>query len=81
MVHKSLPTQLPDRIRISCDTRYQPVTEEIQEKSLLPHLRHITWEEIYSGWKSDRLKYYWKSLPLRMGEWDAAYVQHSDRIC
>ena len=81
MVHKSLPTQYPDRIRISNDTRYQPVSEEIQEKSLEPHLRHITWEEIYRGWKSDRLKYYWRSLPLRMSEWDTKYMQESNRIC
>ena len=81
MVHKSLPTRYPDRIRISCDTRYQPVAEEIQEKSLFPHLRHLTWEEIYRDWKSDRLKYYWKSQALRIAGWDASLVHHSDRIC
>jgi len=80
-VHKSLPTQYPDRIRISSDTRYQPVTAEFQEKSLQPHLRHTTWEEIYSGWKSDQLKYYWQKYPLRMSEWDSSIVEPTNRIC
>jgi hypothetical protein len=80
-VHKSLRCQYPDRIRISVDTRYQRFTDEIIEKSLQPHLRHLTWEEIYRDWKSDQYKYYWKSLPLRAANWDASLVNPSDRIC
>jgi hypothetical protein len=25
-----------------------------------------SWEKTYSGWDSDNLKYYWKSLPLNL---------------
>ena len=35
---------------------------------LRPHLSDIlplTWEEIYSDWKSEELKYYWRSMEYR----------------
>jgi ectoine hydroxylase-related dioxygenase (phytanoyl-CoA dioxygenase family) len=81
MVHKSLPTQMPERIRLSSDTRYQPVSAEFQWKSLLPHMRYKTWDEIYSGWKSEDLKYYWKKYPLRMIDWDPSLAEPTNRIC
>jgi len=65
-VHKSLPNHQKDRIRISCDLRYQPVAKEIEERSLIPHMGVATWDELYQDWERDDLKYYWKNLPLRV---------------
>jgi hypothetical protein len=58
MVHKALPNKHKDRIRLSCDFRYQRIGEEFAPSSLVPHVGCITWEEIYRDWKSDHLKYY-----------------------
>lgn len=84
MVHKALPNQFPDRIRLSCDNRYQAAVEEIEEKSLQPHMSQVnklTWDDIYKNWKSDKFKYYWKSLDLKNADWDNSVRQLSDKIC
>ncbi len=81
MVHKGLTNQRRDRIRISLDIRYQPASEPIEEKSLVPHMGVATWEELYAGWKNDRLKYYWRSQDLPLSPWDASLMQDKERIC
>jgi hypothetical protein len=80
-VHKALPNQYNDRLRLSCDFRYQPANEPVEEKSLLPHISTITWEEIYAGWKDDRLKYYWKSQHPPLSPWDESVRWQKQRIC
>lgn len=80
-VHKGLPNQLRDRIRLSCDLRYQPADEPIDPSSLAPHMSVATWEEIYAGWQSDNLKYYWKSRELQLSRWDHALLEGKKRIC
>lgn len=81
MVHRALPNQRRDRIRLSCDFRYQSVEEEIDPSSLVPHLANVSWEEIYRDWKSDRFKYYWQSDRLTMSAWDPALNRHKEKIC
>jgi len=81
MVHKALPNRRPDRIRLSCDNRYQAASDEIEEKSLRPHGDVATWEEIYRDWKSDKFKYYWKSNALRFAPWDQSILVGKERIC
>ena len=65
-VHKGLPNQLGDRIRLSCDIRYQPADEEIEERSLKPHMDVATWDELYQGWQNNNLKYYWRKRALNL---------------
>ena len=69
-VHKALPNLQKDRVRLSCDLRYQPIHEEIEERSLLPHMAaHMGvagWDELYQDWKSDEFKYYWRKHLLRV---------------
>jgi len=79
-LHRALRCQWKDQIRLSLDVRYQSVDEPVEEKSLLPHCG-LTWEQIYAGWEDDALKYYWRSLPLRMIPWDDSYLQPKRRIC
>jgi ectoine hydroxylase-related dioxygenase (phytanoyl-CoA dioxygenase family) len=69
-VHKALPNLSPDRIRLSVDFRYQPLSHPVDESSLLPHHNQLTWEEIYQDWQSDQNQYYWRKLPLRYASRD-----------
>lgn len=71
-LHCSLPN-LSNRMRLSVDYRYQREGEDITERCLKSHFERLSWEEIYAGWKSDRLKYYWKSLNLSMIPWSDDY--------
>jgi len=79
-IHKALRCRMPDTIRLSLDVRYQPVDQPVEEGSLKPHCE-LSWENIYANWKSDDLKYYWKSLPLQLIPWDDTYTQPKRRIC
>lgn len=74
-VHKGLPNLTPDRIRLSVDYRYQPISHPVTRDSFQPHLKDVSWEEIYQGWSGSRLKYYWKSLPIHWSEWTPEYHQ------
>ena len=64
VVHKSVPTQRPERIRLSLDYRFQPVSEPVHVSSMEPHMGVIGWDEIYRDWPEDTYKYYWKKQPL-----------------
>ena len=56
-----------NKIRLSCDFRYQPVTEPIYIRSLTPHLQLISWDEVYEEWDdNDDLKYYWEKFDLKI---------------
>ena len=80
-VHRAFPNQHPDMVRLSCDNRYQAASEPVEKGSLLPHGRVTTWEEIYRGWKSDDLKYYWKKMPLIDSPWDENLRWQKEHIC
>lgn len=79
-LHKALRCEDRELIRLSLDVRFQPVDEPVEEKSLLPHC-DLGWEEIYAGWRSEELKYYWRKIPLKLSPWNDAYMQPSRRIC
>lgn len=79
-VHKALPSQYRDLIRLSIDARYQAISEPIEQKSLNPHC-DLTWEEIYADWEEDNLKYYWQESSLQLSPWDDTLLQPAQRIC
>ncbi len=83
MVHKALPNQFRDKIRLSCDYRFQSIEEEIDPSSLAPHMASLGWDDLYRGWKNDGLKYYWKSNSLKSSVWDPkyAYSNIKEKIC
>jgi hypothetical protein len=64
-VHKALANLTLDRIRLSVDYRYQPLSHPVAEGSLLPHHAQVGWPEVYEGWRSDRYQYYWERLHVR----------------
>ena len=63
-VHKALPNQTSDKIRLSVDYRYQGCSQPVTEGSLLPHFNRMPWDEIYKGWKSRKYQYYWNDFEL-----------------
>ena len=79
-VHKALKSRHPERIRLSCDIRFQSAREEIDASSLKPH-GNFTWEELYEGWKNPDVQYYWKKHDLRLSTWDPVVRWQTERIC
>jgi ectoine hydroxylase-related dioxygenase (phytanoyl-CoA dioxygenase family) len=66
-IHQGRPNET-NRLRLSCDFRYQPRSHEVRSDSLTPHMNWLTWDEIYAGWaEDDPLRSYWKA-------WDLAVV-------
>jgi hypothetical protein len=79
-VHKALKSQHPDRIRLSCDVRFQPVDEEIHESSLKPHVA-VEWDELYRGWQNPAVQYYWTKHDLQLAAWNPLINWQTERIC
>jgi ectoine hydroxylase-related dioxygenase (phytanoyl-CoA dioxygenase family) len=69
-VHKAMENYNLERMRLSVDFRYQLEGEAITEGCLQPHFNRVSWEEIYRGWKSDELKYYWRDKDYVEATWD-----------
>ncbi|MBW3624990.1 MAG: phytanoyl-CoA dioxygenase family protein [Armatimonadetes bacterium] len=67
-VHKAVPNRSRDRLRLSVDYRYQPISGPVTRGSLLPHYARHAWPEIYQGWRSTELQGYWERLPLNIIE-------------
>ena len=78
-VHKALPNR-SETLRQSVDARYQRADAPTLEKHLRPYGDMLSWEEIYAGWKSDRLKYYWRTQAPRTVPWDSQYYDRRDEI-
>ncbi len=75
-IHEALPNVTPDRMRISLDNRYQSLEHPIAEQMLLPHLAvdgKPAWNDVYAGWESEELQYYWRDLALTVVPRDTSY--------
>jgi ectoine hydroxylase-related dioxygenase (phytanoyl-CoA dioxygenase family) len=63
-VHAASPNA-SDRMRISLDCRFQDAHRVLNPSNLVfSGESGKSWEKTYAGWKSDNLKFYWKSIPL-----------------
>jgi len=78
-VHKGLPNR-SDRLRMSMDVRFQLVSEPFNPDNAQADGQPLPWEDIYAGWKSDALKYYWRPLPLREKEFDRRWFDKRDAM-
>ncbi len=68
-VHQGCDNLSGDRLRLSCDFRYQPRSHPVRSDSMEPHMGWVTWEDVYEKWaESDPLKYYWKTWDLNLFE-------------
>jgi len=63
-VHAASPN-LSQQLRISLDCRFQDFQRALHPANLaFAGESGKSWEKTYAEWRSDDLKYYWKSLPL-----------------
>ncbi|MGH7143471.1 MAG: phytanoyl-CoA dioxygenase family protein [Planctomycetota bacterium] len=71
-VHQGRDNRTADRVRLSCDYRYQRADEAIDEDSLEPHGGVVTWPDAYATWNTDPatdpLRFYWKKFDLKVQE-------------
>lgn len=74
-VHKSLPNQTGERMRLSVDYRYQAASKPVTEGSLLPHFNRFSWDWVYEGWRSAELQYYWRKFDLTIAAFDRGAVR------
>lgn len=79
-VHKALPNQTTDQVRLSCDYRYQPADQPIEPSSLLPH-GPFQWEELYKDWSREDLQYYWQSYEMTYIPFDHSIRWQKEKIC
>ncbi|MBL8701679.1 MAG: phytanoyl-CoA dioxygenase family protein [Alphaproteobacteria bacterium] len=78
-VHKGLPNR-STRLRMSMDVRYQRVDEPFNFDNANPDGQPLSWEEVYAGWASDALKYYWTRLPLTPKPFDRTWFDKRDAL-
>ena len=63
-VHAAAPN-LSDKMRISLDCRFQDYARVVNPANLaFAGESGKSWDDIYQGWSSHNLQYYWRSLPL-----------------
>lgn len=78
-VHKGVPNR-SDKLRMSMDVRYQLVSEPFNIDNANADGQPLTWDEVYAGWRSDELKYYWKRLPLTLKVFDPLWFDKRDNL-
>jgi ectoine hydroxylase-related dioxygenase (phytanoyl-CoA dioxygenase family) len=76
-VHASLHNAT-GRMRLSVDFRYQCEGEPASDLVLEPHFQRLSWEDIYAGWESDELKYYWRDLDFPVVPYDRTPFQATE---
>jgi phytanoyl-CoA dioxygenase PhyH len=65
-VHEASPN-LSNRLRISLDCRFQDYGRVLNPGNLaFAGVSGKSWETTYASWRSDDLKYYWKTMPLTL---------------
>ena len=69
-VHAATDNLDASKMRLSVDYRYQTEGSPLTAGCLEPHFERLSWEEVYKDWKSDSLKYYWRSKKYQVVEWD-----------
>ena len=78
-VHKGVPNR-SDRLRMSMDVRFQLVSEPFNIDNANPDGQPLSWEDVYAGWRSDVLKYYWRRLPLTLKPFDPVWFDKRDAL-
>jgi ectoine hydroxylase-related dioxygenase (phytanoyl-CoA dioxygenase family) len=77
-VHAASPN-LSDQMRLSIDCRFQDARRTLNPANLVfAGESGKSWEKTYAGWNSDKLKFYWKKLPLTLQPSKAELVHLAD---
>ena len=65
-VHEAAPN-LSNQLRVSIDCRFQSFDNPVNPGTLVfTGTSNRSWEDVYSRWDSNDLKYYWLKLPLTL---------------
>ena len=78
-VHKGVPNR-SDRLRMSMDVRYQLVSEPFNPDNANADGQPLTWDDVYTGWRSKDLQYYWQRLPLTLRDFDRTWFDKRDAL-
>ena len=79
-VHASLHNASEFHLRLSVDFRYQRPGEALTSGVLEPHFQRLSWAEIYEGWSSDRLQYYWRDLDYEVVPFEDLGPPHKEEM-
>ena len=72
-VHRSLHNHYRDRMRISCDFRFQREGEELVARSLMPHFARLDWDQVYADWTGPTPRRYWEAFDYQVVPWDDTF--------
>lgn len=73
-VHRAAPNRSGE-FRLSVDYRYQREGDALTAGCLRPHFGRQTWPEIYEGWRSTDLCYFWRKHSYRIADFDTRLRQ------
>ena len=62
------------------DARYQLASEPFAMGNANPDGQPLSREEVYAGWSSDALKYYWRDLNLTIQPFDPVWFDKRDDL-
>jgi hypothetical protein len=79
VVHKGVPNR-SDKLRMSMDVRYQLVSEPFNLDNANADGQPLSWDDIYAGWRSTDLQYYWQRLPLTLKDFDRTWFDKRDAL-
>jgi hypothetical protein len=77
LAHKGVPNR-SDRLRMSMDVRYQLASEPFNPDNANADGQPLSWDDVYAGWSSDELKYYWRKLDLTIKPFDPLWFNKRD---
>jgi hypothetical protein len=77
LAHKGVPNR-SEKLRMSMDVRYQLASEPFNPGNANADGQPLSWDDIYSGWSSDELKYYWRKLDLTIKPFDPVWFDKRD---
>src|SRR5208282_2573652 len=78
-VHKGVPNR-SDKLRMSIDVRYQLVSEPFNPDNANADGQPLAWDDIYAGWRSKDLQYYWKNMLLTLKDFDRTWYDKRDAL-
>jgi hypothetical protein len=78
-VHKGVPNR-SDKLRMSMDVRYQLASEPFNPDNANADGQPLSWDDIYAGWRSQDLQYYWQKIPLVLKDFDCTWFDKRDAL-
>jgi len=79
VVHKGVPNR-SDKLRMSMDVRYQLASEPFNLDNANADGQPLSWDDIYAGWRSQDLQYYWQKIPLVLKDFDRTWFDKRDAL-